>query len=114
MTARPLIVATGTERRPRPGRRRAVRSALIAAQRRLRPDTSPRCGGGTLTGRAGVVQLPRSSSTTSRNGARQEPEDMQTKLDEAKTELLARAARVAESSPAGGQAPVQGLDPDTL
>ncbi|MFH8750375.1 NAD-glutamate dehydrogenase [Streptomyces rimosus] len=39
---------------------------------------------------------------------------MQTKLDEAKTELLARAARVAESSPAGGQAPVQGLDPDTL
>ncbi|OKI06105.1 NAD-glutamate dehydrogenase [Streptomyces sp. CB02923] len=39
---------------------------------------------------------------------------MQTKLDEAKTELLARAARVAESSPAGGQVPVQGLDPDTL
>ncbi len=27
---------------------------------------------------------------------------MQTKLDEAKAELLARAARVAENSPAGG------------
>ncbi|AZM53579.1 NAD-glutamate dehydrogenase [Streptomyces sp. WAC 01529] len=30
---------------------------------------------------------------------------MQTKLDEAKTELLARAARVAENSPAGGRLP---------
>ncbi|MDI3407478.1 NAD-glutamate dehydrogenase [Streptomyces cavernicola] len=30
---------------------------------------------------------------------------MQTKLDEAKAELLARAARVAENSPAGGQLP---------
>ncbi|MET9297030.1 NAD-glutamate dehydrogenase [Streptomyces sp. NPDC003077] len=39
---------------------------------------------------------------------------MQTKLDEAKTELLARAARVAESGPAGGQSPAEGLDPDTL
>ncbi|MFG2829823.1 NAD-glutamate dehydrogenase [Streptomyces sp. NPDC048434] len=39
---------------------------------------------------------------------------MQTKLDEAKTELLARAARVVESSPAGGKHPVRGLDPDTL
>ncbi|MEU9114198.1 NAD-glutamate dehydrogenase [Streptomyces sp. NPDC048483] len=39
---------------------------------------------------------------------------MQTKLDEAKTELLARAARVAESSPAGGHLPVRGLDPETL
>ncbi|MFB7632804.1 NAD-glutamate dehydrogenase [Streptomyces sp. NPDC056149] len=38
---------------------------------------------------------------------------MQTKLDEAKNELLARAARVGESSPAGGT-PVRGLDPDTL
>ncbi|KUL35645.1 NAD-glutamate dehydrogenase [Streptomyces sp. NRRL F-4489] len=38
---------------------------------------------------------------------------MQTKLDEAKNELLARAARVGESSPAGC-APVRGLDPDTL
>ncbi|GAA3060724.1 hypothetical protein GCM10020000_49770 [Streptomyces olivoverticillatus] len=38
----------------------------------------------------------------SRNGARQEPEDMQTKLDEAKAELLERAVRVAENSPAGG------------
>ncbi|AEW94366.1 MULTISPECIES: NAD-glutamate dehydrogenase [Streptomycetaceae] len=34
---------------------------------------------------------------------------MQTKLDEAKAELLTRAARVAENSPAGGQ-PGQGLD----
>jgi glutamate dehydrogenase len=50
----------------------------------------------------------------SRNGARQEPEDMQTKLDEAKAELLARAARVAENSPAGGQPPVQGPGPETL
>ncbi|MET8179422.1 NAD-glutamate dehydrogenase [Streptomyces sp. NPDC005336] len=39
---------------------------------------------------------------------------MQTKLDEAKAELLARAARVAENSPAGGQTPVQGLGPETL
>ncbi|MFF4955046.1 NAD-glutamate dehydrogenase [Streptomyces chattanoogensis] len=39
---------------------------------------------------------------------------MQTKLDEAKTELLARAARVVESSPAGGKHPVRGLDPDIL
>lgn len=39
---------------------------------------------------------------------------MQTKLDEAKTELLARAARVVESSQAGGKHPVRGLDPDTL
>ncbi|WP_275464443.1 NAD-glutamate dehydrogenase [Streptomyces noursei] len=39
---------------------------------------------------------------------------MQTKLDEAKNELLARATRVGESSPAGGTPPVRGLDPDTL
>ncbi|PJN37457.1 NAD-glutamate dehydrogenase [Streptomyces sp. CB02959] len=39
---------------------------------------------------------------------------MQTKLDEAKNELLARAARVGESSPAGAKTPVRGLDPDTL
>ncbi|MFI6771273.1 NAD-glutamate dehydrogenase [Streptomyces sp. NPDC050355] len=39
---------------------------------------------------------------------------MQTKLDEAKTELLARAARVIETSQAGGKHPVRGLDPDTL
>ncbi|QTZ92240.1 NAD-glutamate dehydrogenase [Streptomyces auratus] len=39
---------------------------------------------------------------------------MQTKLDEAKTELLARAARVVESSPAGSKHPVRGLDPDAL
>ncbi|PSJ27167.1 NAD-glutamate dehydrogenase [Streptosporangium nondiastaticum] len=44
---------------------------------------------------------------------------MQTKLDEAKAELLARAARVAENSPAGGQQPPgpkseAGLDPETL
>ncbi|MGG2462666.1 NAD-glutamate dehydrogenase [Streptomyces sp. RGM 3693] len=39
---------------------------------------------------------------------------MQTKLDEAKIELLARAARVGESSPAGAKTPVRGLDPDTL
>ncbi|MCF3104538.1 NAD-glutamate dehydrogenase [Streptomyces roseoverticillatus] len=44
---------------------------------------------------------------------------MQTKLDEAKAELLERAARVAENSPAGGQQPdgpksEAGLDPETL
>ncbi|MET7934672.1 NAD-glutamate dehydrogenase [Streptomyces sp. NPDC005322] len=39
---------------------------------------------------------------------------MQTKLDEAKAELLARAARVAENSPAGGQTPVKGLGPEAL
>ena len=39
---------------------------------------------------------------------------MQTKLDEAKAELLERAARVAENSPAGGQHPVQGLDREAL
>ncbi|MBT2386094.1 NAD-glutamate dehydrogenase [Streptomyces sp. ISL-11] len=44
---------------------------------------------------------------------------MQTKLDEAKAELLERAARVAENSPAGGQQPTgpkgEGtLDPETL
>ncbi|MEU8827398.1 NAD-glutamate dehydrogenase [Streptomyces sp. NPDC048636] len=39
---------------------------------------------------------------------------MQTKLDEAKAELLTRAARVAENSPAGGQTPVQGPGPETL
>ncbi|WP_424893340.1 NAD-glutamate dehydrogenase [Streptomyces sp. XH2] len=44
---------------------------------------------------------------------------MQTKLDEAKAELLERAARVAENSPAGGQQPPgpksgAGLDPETL
>ncbi|MCD9145844.1 NAD-glutamate dehydrogenase [Streptomyces albireticuli] len=44
---------------------------------------------------------------------------MQTKLDEAKAELLERAARVAENSPAGGQQPTGpkgegGLDPETL
>lgn len=39
---------------------------------------------------------------------------MPTKLDEAKTELLNRAARVAENSPAGGQSPVKGLDAETL
>jgi glutamate dehydrogenase len=38
---------------------------------------------------------------------------MQTKLDEAKAELLKRAARVAENSPAGGH-PEQGLDPEPL
>ncbi|WP_143670630.1 hypothetical protein, partial [Streptomyces antimycoticus] len=38
---------------------------------------------------------------------------MQTKLDEAKAELLERAARVAENSPAGGK-PVQGPGPETL
>ncbi|MET9874591.1 NAD-glutamate dehydrogenase [Actinacidiphila glaucinigra] len=38
---------------------------------------------------------------------------MQTKLDEAKAELLARAARVAENSPAGGQ-PGQGLEKEAL
>ncbi|MEU2874245.1 NAD-glutamate dehydrogenase [Streptomyces olivoreticuli] len=44
---------------------------------------------------------------------------MQTKLDEAKAELLERAARVAETSPAGGQQPTGpkgegSLDPETL
>ncbi|MGK5732863.1 NAD-glutamate dehydrogenase [Streptomyces sp. URMC 124] len=44
---------------------------------------------------------------------------MQTKLDEAKAELLERAARVAENSPAGGQEPTgpkdeAGLDRETL
>ncbi|GAA0480706.1 NAD-glutamate dehydrogenase [Streptomyces sp. NPDC046215] len=44
---------------------------------------------------------------------------MQTKLDEAKAELLERAARVAENSPAGGQQPTGpkgegSLDPETL
>ncbi|MEV4926985.1 NAD-glutamate dehydrogenase [Streptomyces roseoverticillatus] len=44
---------------------------------------------------------------------------MQTKLDEAKAELLERAARVAENSPAGGQQPngpqsEAGLDPEIL
>ncbi|MCQ4084908.1 NAD-glutamate dehydrogenase [Streptomyces sp. RB6PN25] len=39
---------------------------------------------------------------------------MQTKLDEAKAELLARAARVAENSPAGGQQPGQGLDAEAV
>lgn len=39
---------------------------------------------------------------------------MQTKLDEAKTELLERAARVVESHPAGMKTPVRGLDPDAL
>ncbi|MGP3952701.1 NAD-glutamate dehydrogenase [Streptomyces sp. 7N604] len=39
---------------------------------------------------------------------------MQTKLDEAKADLLVRAARVAENSPAGGQHPVQGLAPEAL
>ncbi|MCZ4102411.1 NAD-glutamate dehydrogenase [Streptomyces sp. So13.3] len=38
---------------------------------------------------------------------------MQTKLDEAKAELLVRAARVAENSPAGGH-PGQGLDAEAL
>ncbi|MDJ0345723.1 NAD-glutamate dehydrogenase [Streptomyces sp. H10-C2] len=38
---------------------------------------------------------------------------MQTKLDEAKAELLARAARVAENSPAGGH-PGQGLNAEAL
>ncbi|WP_405742391.1 NAD-glutamate dehydrogenase [Streptomyces sp. NBC_01525] len=39
---------------------------------------------------------------------------MQNKLDEAKTELLERAARVVESSPAGSKKPVRGLDQETL
>ncbi|MEU3064762.1 NAD-glutamate dehydrogenase [Streptomyces subrutilus] len=42
---------------------------------------------------------------------------MQTKLDEAKAELLTRAARVAENSPAGGLLPTgseQGADRDTV
>ncbi|WP_407552635.1 NAD-glutamate dehydrogenase [Streptomyces sp. Pv4-95] len=39
---------------------------------------------------------------------------MQTKLDEAKTELLAKAARVVESSPAGGSSPGRGLASETL
>ncbi|MBV9022361.1 MAG: NAD-glutamate dehydrogenase, partial [Streptomycetaceae bacterium] len=38
---------------------------------------------------------------------------MQTKLDEAKAELLARTARVAENSP-GGQQPGQGLDEEAV
>src|SRR5690242_8959357 len=38
---------------------------------------------------------------------------MQTKLDEAKAELLERAARVGENSPAGGF-PGQGLDSEAL
>ncbi|WP_225844389.1 NAD-glutamate dehydrogenase [Streptomyces sp. HPF1205] len=38
---------------------------------------------------------------------------MQTKLDEAKAELLERAARVGENSPAGGK-PGQGLDAEAL
>ncbi|WP_069811048.1 NAD-glutamate dehydrogenase [Streptomyces sp. TP-A0874] len=37
---------------------------------------------------------------------------MQTKLDEAKTELLVRATRVAENSPTGEQRPVSGLAPE--
>ncbi|MBB5935289.1 NAD-glutamate dehydrogenase [Streptomyces zagrosensis] len=39
---------------------------------------------------------------------------MQTKLDEAKAELLERAARVAEQSPAHTQQPERGLDPEAL
>ncbi|WP_435243678.1 NAD-glutamate dehydrogenase [Streptomyces cucumeris] len=39
---------------------------------------------------------------------------MQTKLDEAKADLLTRAARVAENSPAGGKTPVQGPGPEIL
>ncbi|GAA2636144.1 NAD-glutamate dehydrogenase [Streptomyces axinellae] len=39
---------------------------------------------------------------------------MQTKLDEAKAERLAEAARVAEQSPAGGHHPVRGLADDAL
>ncbi|GAA2091487.1 NAD-glutamate dehydrogenase [Streptomyces albiaxialis] len=39
---------------------------------------------------------------------------MQTKLDEAKAERLAEAARVAEQSPAGGHHPVKGLEDDAL
>lgn len=38
---------------------------------------------------------------------------MQTKLDEAKAELLERAARVAENSPAGGHLPTGTTDDDT-
>ncbi|MFL5998361.1 MAG: NAD-glutamate dehydrogenase domain-containing protein, partial [Streptomyces sp.] len=38
---------------------------------------------------------------------------MQTKLDEAKAELLERAARVAENSPAGGHLPTGSTDEDT-
>ncbi|MFF0084689.1 NAD-glutamate dehydrogenase [Streptomyces canus] len=38
---------------------------------------------------------------------------MQTKLDEAKAELLERAARVAENSPAGGHLPTGATDEDT-
>ncbi|KQW12814.1 NAD-glutamate dehydrogenase [Streptomyces sp. Root369] len=38
---------------------------------------------------------------------------MQTKLDEAKAELLERAARVAENSPAGGHLPTGTTDEDT-
>lgn len=39
---------------------------------------------------------------------------MQTKLDEAKAELLERAARVAEQNPAHNQQPERGLDSETL
>ncbi|MFD7918495.1 NAD-glutamate dehydrogenase [Streptomyces sp. NPDC059740] len=39
---------------------------------------------------------------------------MQTKLDEAKTELLNRAAQVADSTPAAGQVSGAGLAPDAL
>ncbi|MEU1476044.1 NAD-glutamate dehydrogenase [Streptomyces sp. NPDC005760] len=39
---------------------------------------------------------------------------MQTKLDEAKAELLERAARVAENSPAGGHLPTGTTDEDTF
>ncbi len=39
---------------------------------------------------------------------------MQTKLDEAKAELLEEAARAGENSPAGGQPPGQGLDAEAL
>ena len=38
---------------------------------------------------------------------------MQTKLDEAKAELLERAARVAENSPAGGHLPTGTTDEGT-
>ena len=38
---------------------------------------------------------------------------MQTKLDEAKAELLDRAARVAENSPAGGKLPTGTTEGDT-
>lgn len=39
---------------------------------------------------------------------------MQTKLDEAKAERLAEAARMADHSPAGGHHPVRGLEHDAL